>query len=271
MSNRISRLFSRERDENQSVENSQRNSSACSVPLFMSPPSDQFRPFCVGGHSPHAQRYHEGQAPLNADEHDRQSTIAASSVYSESPRQQQEAQFTREDIGHRSQCSSSRALDTDLEDRSSSPFYADSEAQIIRDKQRKKRRVTESTRQRIASKKRLSMAFGITVLATVITCESRVGPFHYSMLMQVRPDSSRNGGCSWPHVSHSFDLVHSRLGWSVLAQLHSPYYATEASKGESCTSSRLAWDLKVHNLIFLAELDRSRFKPFRRSSSRKAD
>ena len=61
----------------------------------------------------------------------------------------------------------------DLEDGTCTMSYAASDAPIIREKRRRRKRVVESTIQRIESKKRLSMAFGITGLATVIACKSR--------------------------------------------------------------------------------------------------
>lgn len=53
----------------------------------------------------------------------------------------------------------------------SSISYATSETQLVREKRRKRRRVAESYREKIAAKKRLGMAFGVTTLAAVITCK----------------------------------------------------------------------------------------------------
>lgn len=152
MASRMSRLFSRRRDEHSVMGDSQRTSGACEVPIFMSTPRNQ-----------------PEQAMLSSATYHQPTTIPASSVYSASPGQQHHTQV-EDHVEDESPWSPGSV--EDLERGTSPVSYATSETQLVREKRRKRRRVGESIRQKIASKKRLSMAFGVTVIATIITCKS---------------------------------------------------------------------------------------------------
>jgi len=161
---RFSRLFGRGRAD-ATMNPSHRTSAACSVPIFLSPSSDRVDAYHAGNQSPHLDADHYAPA---SHLHQR-FTIPASSVYSESPGQQHERHFMQQ---IEEQPSETPELVRDLEEGTSSLCYSSSQAPIMREKRRRKRRAPESTRQRIDAKKRLSMAFGITVLAAITTCKS---------------------------------------------------------------------------------------------------
>lgn len=162
MSNRISRLFERRQDQGSQFSRSQRTSGACDVPIFMSRSSDHL-------HYPHDEEAAGTRSLSHRDsiEEDEHHAVPASSVYSQSPNFQ--ARNTMEEIEEESR---SMSADTthDLE-AGHSTSCPTSEAELVRQKRRKRRRVAESYRSRIAAKKRLGMAFGITTLAAVITCK----------------------------------------------------------------------------------------------------
>lgn len=98
-------------------------------------------------------------------EDDERRPVPASSVYSQSPHFR-----ARQNMDQIEEESRSRSQDTtrDLE-AGNSTSYATSEAELVKQKRRKRRRV--SYREQIAAKKRLGMAFGVTTLGAVITCE----------------------------------------------------------------------------------------------------
>jgi len=165
MASRVSRLFGARR-ETATTDQSHRTSAACSVPIFLSPSSERVDEY-----------HHERLLPQSAFRREtgtpsppQRFTIPASSVYSELPAQQHQTQYT-EQIEELPAASPDSIRD--LEEGTSSLSYATSETPIARERRRKRKRVSESTRQRIESKKRLSMAFGVTVLAALITCKSR--------------------------------------------------------------------------------------------------
>lgn len=166
LTSRVSRIFGK-RHEGPPMDQSHRTSAACSVPIFLSPSSDRIDAYHCEDQSPH--RHVQGEGSLL--HHHQRFTIPASSVYSESPGQQHPAHFVEQIEELPSELS---GLTRDLEAGTSGSSYATSETPIARDKRRKRKRVSESRRERIASKKRLSMAFGVTVLATTIICESHV-------------------------------------------------------------------------------------------------
>lgn len=165
MSNRISRLFSRRRDEDRSAEQSIVTSSGCEVPIFMSQPSNDPQ---TESRTPHFGEIRASWTEFNNPADERRLTIPCSSVYTQSPGQQHDPrhEYEAEDDSPRSPASVE-----DLEDGTAIISTTASEAPVLRGKRRKSRRPRESLRQRIAAKKRLGVAFGVTALATVITCK----------------------------------------------------------------------------------------------------
>lgn len=137
------------------------------MPIFMSASSD------------HLHRTHSDEEAARAAtiphahrqsvEDDERRTVSTSSVYSQSPNVQVQRTFM--DQSEEEPRSRSPEPTHDLEAGISTSSYASSEAELVREKRRKRRRVAESYRERIAAKKRLGVAFGVTTLAAVITCE----------------------------------------------------------------------------------------------------
>lgn len=165
MSSRISRLFSKRREDDSSAQQSVVTSSGCEVPIFMSPPSEDPQ---TGSRTPHFGEIGASwTVPANTNE-ERRHTIPCSSVYSESPRIEHEVhqEYETED-----ESPSSPVRPRDLEEGSAVISSTSSEAPVLREKRRRTRKARESLRQRIAGKKRLSVAFGLTTLATVTTCK----------------------------------------------------------------------------------------------------
>lgn len=160
MVSRVSRFFEARR-ETATRAQSHRTSTACSVPIFLSPSSDRVDAYNHEALSFHGEFRH-GAGTL----HYPQPTIPASSVYSESPAQQHRTP-PLEQIEELPSGSSHSIRD--LEEGTVSLSYTSSRTPITREQRRPRKRVSESTRQRIASKKRLSMAFGVTMLAALIT------------------------------------------------------------------------------------------------------
>lgn len=164
MSSRISRLFSRRRDDDGSAEQSVVTSSGCEVPIFMSTPAE--------APQSSSRRPQFGEIGASWTEpaiipEERRHTIPCSSVYSESPRPDHDHhEYEAEKDSPRSP-----ACVHDLEEGSVIISTTSSQAPVLREKRRKARRPRESLRQRIAGKKRLSVAFGVTTLATVTTCK----------------------------------------------------------------------------------------------------
>lgn len=165
IASRVSKLFGASHSQDTAMNHSLRTSAACEVPIFMSPSSDHLAHPDLGAQSP---AFHRGPAGVNAqtsiEEQARRLTIPASSVYSESPGQQNQARFMEE--------IEEEFPSHDLEQGNSYQTSTASESYPARTKYKRRRRVRESTRQKIASKQRLSVAFGITAVAAAITCMS---------------------------------------------------------------------------------------------------
>lgn len=169
---RVSRLFSRRNDSSLPVHESHRTSAACEVPIFMSPSFDRLDIQHVQPPSPEAARSLSPTHPIMDVEAPSHCvgpySLPASSVYSESPGQQYAARFEEDIRGH-----VPMSPPHDLEEGQSTVSYTTSETRLVAEQRRKRRRrVHESIRSRIEAKKRLSLAFGITVLAAIITCMS---------------------------------------------------------------------------------------------------
>lgn len=135
------------------------------MPIFMSPSSDRLdvNPDDIEARAAMSPTWRQGV------EHIRPLTVPASSVYSQSPDIRAHNSFM-EQIEEEP-----RALSPDTThdlEGGTSISYASSETQLVREKRRKRRRIAESYREKIGAKKRLGMAFGVTTLAAVITCES---------------------------------------------------------------------------------------------------
>lgn len=133
------------------------------MPIFMSPSSDHLEV--------HPDDIEAAMSPTwrQNPEQGRPLTVPASSVYSQSPDNRIHHGFYMEQIEEDPHPRSPEMIH-DLEAGTSSS-YTTSEVQLVREKRRKRRRVAESYRERIAAKKRLGMAFGVTTLAAVITCK----------------------------------------------------------------------------------------------------
>lgn len=167
IANRVSKLFGASHYQDNATNHSQRTSAACEVPIFMSPSSDHLEHPDLEAQSP---AFHHGHGGVNtqtySEEQGRRLTLPASSVYSESPGQQHHACFMEE--------IEEESSSHDLEQGNSYQTSTASETYLVRNKHRRRRRVRESTRQKISSKQRLSVAFGITAVAAAITCMSLV-------------------------------------------------------------------------------------------------
>ncbi|KAK5950550.1 hypothetical protein OHC33_008493 [Knufia fluminis] len=161
MTSRVSRLFARRRDS-ATMNESQRTSAACSVPIFLSPSSDGNDAYHHEAQTPDCEAAYEA----DASHHTHRFTIPASSVYSESPGVQHQTHFMEQ---IEEDPTDSRDSVRDLEEGTSTSSYATSQEPIVRERRRRRKRASESTHQRIEAKKRLSMAFGVTALAAVIT------------------------------------------------------------------------------------------------------
>lgn len=135
------------------------------MPIFMSPSSDhlEVHPDDIDARAAMSPTWRQDV------EHVRPLTVPASSVYSQSPDVRAHPSFM-EQIEEEPR-SLSPETTHDLE-AGTTTSYATSETQLVREKRRKRRRIAESYREKIAAKKRLGMAFGVTTLAAVITCES---------------------------------------------------------------------------------------------------
>lgn len=164
MSSRMSHLFQRRQGQDDHSSRSPRSSGAFDVPIFMSRSSDHLeRPYdeeAAGDGSP---------SHTMSAEYDEHRGVAASSVYSQSPNFRNRHSMDHiEEETH----SESRETSHDLE-AGTSTSCATSEVELVREKRRRRRRVAETYKVKIAAKKRLGMAFGVTTLAAVITCMYR--------------------------------------------------------------------------------------------------
>lgn len=164
ITSRMSQFFGRRRDQNSFTGPSHRTSGACEVPIFMSASSERLH------FNQHDVETAEVTSPVIEQNiyHARPATMPASSVYSQSPDFRAQNTFLEpvEEDFHPESSDAAR----DLEAGTSAVSHMTSESRLVREKRRKRRRVAESNRQKIASKKRLGVAFGVTTLAAVITC-----------------------------------------------------------------------------------------------------
>lgn len=233
ISNRVSRLFSRRTPDSPRFEESQRSSAACTVPIFMTSSSDR-----MVHEAYDTDQYVEPSAEHTLDERHRPITIQGSSVYSATPGQQYPDHLPEDAMDDSPR---SPASLHDLEQGTSSISYATSETPIVRDKHRRRRRISESTRQKIASKKRLGMAFGVTTLATVITCKQLYRTHTRSSVL-------RRNRCCFSCFSHSkrsylsypFSALHTHPSWCLPSQLDTNGHAAETSQSQARSTSRMA-------------------------------
>ena len=155
-SDRVSKLFGK-RDGDTNF--TSRRTSTCEVPVFMSPSRDDL------GQSNTIRRTEGfyGEITDRLDQNGRRLTIPASSVYSQSPGRDHQTQFMEH-------------IDEESTVGTSEPEHvvyrpsANSETHLVTDRRRKRRRVTESTKQKIHGKKVLSVVFGVTLFGTALTC-----------------------------------------------------------------------------------------------------
>lgn len=165
ISNRISQLWSR-RHQPSTIQSSNRTSNACEVPIFMSPSQDDDQHRRLPPQNTEFLHSPRGDATTNL--HVPALSIASSSVYSASPRHEQEQHV--DTFEEQSYLEAAESSVQDEEETVSHTSTTHSDVQQLIDRRKRRRRVRESTRRKIEGKKRLSMAFGITVLATGITC-----------------------------------------------------------------------------------------------------
>jgi len=167
---RMSRLFWRGAESSLPVRESHRTSGAFEVPIFMSPSSDELdvqhtqpRSFSSPRSRSSTHSIIDAAVPSN---HVRPLTFPASSIYSESPGQEHITTFEPDDEEH-----TPTSPRHDLEEGHSTVSCLTTDTQMVTDQRRKRRkRMHASMRSRIETKSRLSLAFGITTLATIITC-----------------------------------------------------------------------------------------------------
>lgn len=160
-SNRVSKLFGK-RDQDTIF--TSRRTSTCEVPVFMSPSQADL------GQTNIIRRTEGfyGEITDRYDQNGRRLTIPASSVYSQSP--------GRHDTQFMEHIEEESIIDTSIPDQDGlHQPSANSETYLIREKRRRRRRVTESTKQKIHGKKILSIAFGVTAFGTALTCEFDAG------------------------------------------------------------------------------------------------
>lgn len=163
MSSRISRLFDRRQDQDSSANTSHRTSGACEVPIFMSPSSDHLL-------YPLHDEEMAMSPPLGPiEEHHRDHSVPASSVYSQSPVTRAQ-RISMDEIEEEAHLGPPETVN-DLESGISYSSRSMSEVELVKEKRRRRRRAAESYREKIAAKKKLGMAFGVTTLAAVITCK----------------------------------------------------------------------------------------------------
>lgn len=196
MTSRISRLFTSNASSNHRLRQSQMTTSAFEVPIFMSASSNYVQNQDVPG-----DEASDGTYLTEPSHRQMPQAYAASSIYSPAPVHHERSHFSddSDDL--------TRSMH-DLEQGIQPSSYASSETNLIRAKRRHRRRVSESSRQKIAGKKRLAMAFGVTASAMLVTCTKLSFPLSIQPLTLNRYCArcfSRSFGLDVPH---SVDTVH---------------------------------------------------------------
>jgi len=212
----MSRLFSREAELSLPVRESHRTSGAFEVPIFMSPSSDELdvqhtqpRSFSSPRSRSSTHSIIDAAVPSN---HVRPLTFPASSVYSESPGQEHAARFEQDQDGH-----TPGSPAHDLEEGRSTVSCPTSETQMVTERRRRRRkRVHESMRSRVETKKRLSLAFGITTLAAIVTCMTLVVEKR-DFADRNRSHLGHNRHSTRAYVSYPLSALHSYAGWHIVA------------------------------------------------------
>lgn len=223
MSGRISRLFERRQGPSSHFSRSQRTSGACEVPIFMSQSSDHLH-------------YHQDEEAVEVEPHHRESmedderhTVRGSSIYSQSPhfRAQNTMNEFEEDTHSRSS-----DVTHDLE-AGHSTLSTTSEVDLLNQKRRKRRRIADSYRERIASKKKLGMAFGVTTLAAVITCKQ--SPTKLMLLLTMYRHCASSDRCGQRnHVSRACFGLHSDPHGRLPSQCHHAGHTAAKEKSSTC-------------------------------------
>lgn len=160
MNSRISKLWSRRSSVRPGQETAE-------VPLFMSQTRDMEVPIETTL-SPRTYRSHASTRSVietaSNQQRVRPFTMPSSSVYSQSPR----PELSDDDTTQNDFSASSSGFDKDLESNfEKHDFHADKKTHG----KRRHRRVSRATLRQIQFKARLSLAFGITLLAALIVCE----------------------------------------------------------------------------------------------------